>query len=97
MKLLFLAGLLLTGCARFTTVQEDTSYDPNGKPLRKITTRASAWTAGESKSALSSFKASQTDKTQSATVGGLNLESSDTNIATNLEALTRLIGTLKVP
>ena len=92
MRLLSIVVMLLAcGCARFTTVQTDVS------PERTITTRASAWTLGTSKSALTNFKASQTDKTQGASVGALSQESSTTNIATNVDALTRLIQTLKVP
>ncbi len=74
--LLGLAGfsLSLAGCARFTTTQIDTSY-AEGKPQRTITTRASASTICASSSALANFKASQTDKTQAATVGSLSQES----------------------
>lgn len=89
MRLLSIAALLLTcGCARFTTVQTDVS------PERTITTRASAWTLGTSKSALANFKASQTDKTQGASVGALSQETSGTNAVAalgHLESILRLI------
>ena len=93
------AALLIavTGCARFSTVQSDTSYDEEGRPLRTITTRAQAWTCGTSKSTLANFKASQTDKTQSAAVGSLSQESSSTNVANNARAVTELIRELKFP
>lgn len=73
--LLFCIGApAIAGCARFTTTQTDVSYE-NGKPTRTVTTRAQATTLFEAKSALANFKASQTDKTQSASVGALNQES----------------------
>jgi hypothetical protein len=73
--LLFVAGFA-SGCARFVTVQTDASYE-NGKIVRQITTRASAHTLFEGKSALAQFQATQTDKTQSAKVGSLNQESTN--------------------
>jgi len=78
----------LPGCAQFTTTQTETS------PERTITTRAAAWTFLTSRSALANFKASQTDKSQSAAVGSLVQESSTTNLAANADALTRLIQAL---
>jgi|SRR6478736_3589981 len=72
------AILALTGCARFTTNQTDASYE-NGKLVRQVTTKATSTTFIESKSQLTNFKASQTDKTQAATVGSLNQESNATN------------------
>lgn len=77
MKMLFaIVALSFTvGCARFSTTQKDLSYE-NGQPQRQITTHAAAYTLLASKSALASWKASQTDKTQGASVGGLAQESS---------------------
>ena len=68
-----------SGCARFITRQTDISYDSKGNKIRAVTTTAKATTLLEAKSQLSNFKASQTDKTQSATVGSLNQESVATN------------------
>lgn len=81
MKLLPLTLLALTfvGCARFTTTQTDVS------PERTVTTKATAWTFGTSKSALANFKASQTDKTQGASVGGLHQESNGSNLTAIVE------------
>jgi hypothetical protein len=95
-----LAGCALCGCARFSTVQTDTSYDDTGAITRKITTRASATTFFEAKSALATFRATQTDKTQSASAGGLNQEASATNLVHAIEATSHLIeeiGKLKSP
>ena len=86
--LIALATLIaLTGCARFKTIQTDTSYE-QGKPVRSITTKATSTTFFDSKSALASFKASQTDKTQSASVGSLNQETSGTNATALVEKIT---------
>lgn len=76
--LLISVGLVVGGCARFQTAQTDESYE-EGKLVRKISTKAAAFTLIESRSALSSFRASQTDKTQSASVGSLVQESQATN------------------
>lgn len=84
--------LLLSGCAQFRTIQTDVSYDNKGSPQRTITTRVSAATFLDAKSALTSFKANQTDKTQAANVGSLSQESqSSTNLANNLKAVGELI------
>lgn len=68
----------LAGCAHFDTTQIDESYE-KGQLVRRITTKASACTFVEGKSQLSNFKANQTDKTQSATVGSLNQDAGATN------------------
>ena len=65
--------ILLTGCARFHTVQSDTSYDNQGKPTRTITTKVTALALFSANSELAKFRANQSDKTQSASVGSLNL------------------------
>ncbi len=85
---LFIGGLTIAGCARFSTSQADLNYGPDGKPLRKITTRATAYTFGTSKSQLANFKASQTDKTQGATVGSLTQESNASNAVHIVQAVT---------
>lgn len=79
--LLFLFMVMLfSGCARFSTRQIDSSTtDKDGKTTRTITTEAKAVTLFEASSALANFKATQTDKTQSASVGTLNQEASSTN------------------
>lgn len=75
-----IAAFALSGCAKFITTQEDTSYDATtGNKTRTITTQASARTFFDANSQLAKFKATQTDKTQSATVGTLNQESSGSN------------------
>ncbi len=93
--MLALAGFALPGCARFSTTQHDYSYAPNtngtqtasSAPIRKITTKVTATTFFDSSSELSKFKASQTDKTQGASVGGLNQSSTSTNLAGIFQAI----------
>lgn len=80
---------MLTGCARFGTIQKDYSYDPTGKLIRKISTRAASHTLFEAKSSLANWQASQTDKTQSAKVGGLNQEATATNLAPLMESIMK--------
>lgn len=85
-----LLSLSLTGCARFTTGQSDSSTtQPDGTEIRTVTTRATAYTLFTSKSALANFKASQTDKSQGASVGALTQEASGSN-AVNL--VERIVG-----
>lgn len=91
---LALVAMTFTGCSHFTTTQKDLNYE-NGVPLREITTKASAFTFWDSRSALANFKASQTDKTQGASVGSLNQESSGTNTAATIKALVDLLNAVK--
>jgi len=77
---LCLLALSLSGCARFSTKQTDISYDDAGLPQRSITTTASATTFAASKSALAKWKASQTDKSQGAEVGGLDQAADASNL-----------------
>jgi hypothetical protein len=88
------ASVAFTGCARFSTVQTDTSYDEHDKVIRKITTRAKAGTLFTARSALANFKASQTDKTQGASVGSLTQETSGTNSVAALRELRGIIEAL---
>lgn len=82
-------AFLVSGCAQFSTLQTDESYDPEtGKPIRKISTRASSSTFYESKSSLSKWKALQSDKSQGAEVGGLT-QSSDAS--SNIVATVRAV------
>ncbi len=85
-----LGALLWTGCASFVTIQKDISYDPKtGNKVRSISTEAKAGTFWEAKSELSKFKASQTDKTQSAAVGSLGQEANSSNVVSLAESVVR--------
>lgn len=77
--LLSIVSITIVGCSRFSTQQKDESYDSEGRPMRAISTKASAYTFFSGKSALTQFKASQTDKTQGATVGNLTQDGGQTN------------------
>ncbi len=95
-----LMALALVGCARFSTKQTDLSYDETGKPQRTITTRASSYTLFSANSKLATFKAAQTDKSQNATVGGLEQASTGTNVSATIQAtadLLRAVGGLTAP
>jgi hypothetical protein len=84
--------LLCAGCAGFSTDQKDLTYDEKGNLTREITTRATARTFVAAKSALANWKASQTDKTQGASVGSLSQES---NSAETVKAITELLKAAK--
>lgn len=87
-------SLFAVGCASFSTTQTDLSYE-DGKPQRQITTRASASTFFTSKSQLANFKATQTDKTQGASVGSLTQEASGTNAVRALELMSEIMKSVK--
>lgn len=89
-----LIALALVGCARFSTKQTDMSYDESGKPQRSVTTRASAYTVFSANSKLAQWKASQTDKTQGATVGGLEQSSTGTNAVLVMDRIARIVEAL---
>lgn len=80
---------ILCGCASFSTNQKDVSYDEKtGTKIREITTTATATTIWESKQ-LTQWKASQTDKTQGASVGSSQESIAATNTANLIESIAR--------
>lgn len=81
-------ALAMVGCARFSTKQTDTR---NKDGTTTITTKATSYTLFESKSQLSNFKATQTEKSQSAAVGSLSQEASSTNVVAVLEAVAKIV------
>lgn len=102
LRTFLLLALSAAGCSTFTTEQKDKSYAQitNGTtvasvPLREVSTTAKARTFWDSKSALANFKATQTDKSQNATVGSLNQEASSTNLTSQLDALARILQALR--
>lgn len=86
---LSLCGLLfLNGCvARFSTTQIDERKNSQTGEATKITTKASAWTFNTAKSDLAKWKASQTERSQGAEVGGLSQESGGTNAVAVIRAI----------
>lgn len=71
----------LTGCASYTTVQTDNSYEKTNQ-VRSITTRVVARTFWSAKSDLAKSAVVNTDKSQSSRVGSLS--QSATNDAANV-------------
>jgi hypothetical protein len=84
----------MTGCARFNTTQIDERKAPDGQ-ITKISTTVAASTLFTSRSQLANFKASQTEKSQGASVGALTQESSGTNAVRALEALDSILGKIR--
>ena len=86
---ILLAACLLfsPGCSSFRTVQTDERINAKTGEKTKISTKATSRTFFDSKSALTSFKAAQTEKSQGASVGSLNQESAGTNAVNTLNAL----------
>jgi hypothetical protein len=83
------AAMAFSGCARFQTTQQDLSYDKAGTQ-RTITTKATATTFFAGKTALAKWKASQTDKTQGASVGTLEQQA---DASTNLTGVVEAVAT----
>lgn len=101
LSLPLLASLLLvptSGCARFSTYQADNRYEA-GKLAGKIETKATSFTLFSSKSRLTQFHASQTEKTQSAKVGTLDQQGATNTVALvgELTNLLREMNKLKTP
>ena len=71
---------LTAGCAQFSTQQTDTSYGTNGLPIRAITTKVFVTDFLDSNSTLTKSKTINTDKSQSAELGGLNQSATGTNV-----------------
>jgi hypothetical protein len=89
-----LAVSVMAGCARFKTTQIDERKAPNGESTT-ISTHVSASTLWTSRSQLANFKASQTEKSQGASVGSLSQESSGTNTVRALEAINDILGKIR--
>jgi hypothetical protein len=92
--LTILLAVVGAGCARFTTIQSDTSYDTNGIPARTITTKVAAWTFFDANSALVKSKTINTDKSQSAELGGLNQNASSSNIVAAFQSMAQVAASL---
>ena len=66
---LFSILLIGPGCATSTTVQSDQSYNDDGTPLRLVTTTTKVRALFNSNAKLAGVKISNTDKTQSTSIG----------------------------
>ena len=92
--LILTACVALCGCARFGTTQKDIRYDPiTGKIATEVSTKAASYTLFSSKSDLAKWKATQSEKSQGAEVGGLS-QQGGTNAVAVLEALAKVVGAL---
>lgn len=78
------------GCANFTTVQTDRRFDAEGKVTTEVSTRASARTFFAGKSALANWKATQSEESQGAEVGGLDqqVEGAGAEVSAIVQAVT---------
>ena len=92
------AALTLTSCARFSTHQVENRFE-NGKVAGSISTKVSSYTLFSSKSQLANFKASQTEKTQGASVGNLAQQGATNTVGliNELAELMRELNKLKSP
>lgn len=96
MKLtLLLTTALLSGCASFTTNQIDERKNETTGEKTTVRTKVSVRTFFDSKSQLANSKASQTEKSQSATLGALNQESSGTNAVSLINAVEGVLKAAK--
>ncbi len=87
-NLILLLAVVFSGCATYTTTQRDIS------PERTIETQVRVRTFWDSDSQLANSKATQTDKSQSATLGALNQTATSTNVTEQLEILLKLAALL---
>jgi len=79
----------------YATDQTNTAYDPNGKPTRTSATRVSITTFLDSESEVMNSKTSTTDKSQSASLGGLNQQANGSNVVAALQAMVELAKQIK--
>ena len=88
MKQIFVltAFLVLAGCAKFTADVKETSKDGTVKQSK---VRATAFF--DSKSEVMKVSAGQTDKSQRIGVGGINQETSATNVVRSLELINAIL------
>ena len=82
MKLFYIAALLATGCANFSSHVTETLPDGSKKE-----TVVSVNTLMDAKSELTKLAASQTDKTQRIAVGSLGVASSGSNVVVIVDKL----------
>lgn len=83
--------LALPACSTFSTTQIDERTNQKTGETTKITTKAAARTFWDSKSNLAKWKATQSEKSQGAEVGGLGLESSGTNVVGVLNGIADIL------
>jgi hypothetical protein len=87
----YLLLVLLAGCSTFTTTQTDKRTNEKTGETTTVITHARSTTFFDSKSNLAKWKATQSEKSQGAEVGGLAQESNGTNVTQLIEAVTRAV------
>lgn len=86
-----IASVLLAGCAHLSNSQEDTSYNDAGKPVRTIKSHQGATALFDSNSQIVKFRATNTDKTQSSSVGSVDQSASSTNAVALLHEVDNIL------
>ena len=79
------AFLACAGCANYSTIQTDTSYEKTNI-VRSITTKVKVGTFWSAKSDLAKSAVINTDKSQSSRVGALSQQATN-----NLEQVVRIV------
>jgi hypothetical protein len=88
--------LILTGCASYTTTQEDVSF-VGTNVVRRLTTRVTIRTILDARSELTKSAVIQSDKTQSSKIGSAN-QTATNNIPDVTEKVAKgIIEGLKIP
>lgn len=90
---LIVLGLLLSGCARLTQTLSTTITTTNGV-LETRTSKATGWALFDSKNSLEKLRVSN-GKTHSIGLSGMEQEASTTNATATLDAVTRLLQTVR--
>lgn len=84
----------LTGCASFSTNQVDERTNETTGEKTKVSTKVTVRTFFDAKSQLANSKATQTEKSQGASLGAISNESSGTNAVNVLNAVGSLLQAL---
>jgi hypothetical protein len=90
---LLLTLLALTGCARMTQTLSTTTHYTNGI-VEIRTSKATGWALWDAKQTLEKLRVSN-GKTHSIGLTGVEQEASSTNAAATLDAVTRLLQTVR--
>ena len=91
--LLTAVAMLSSGCARLTQTLSTTTVLTNGVVETRVS-KATGWTLLDSKNSLDKLRVSN-GKTHSIGLSGMDQESSSTNTAATLDAVTRLLQVVK--
>lgn len=91
--MIVVVSVALVGCAHFKTRQVNNTYDPKtGNITARTTTTAGATTVFDANSTLAKFHALQSDKSQGATVGGLDQAATSAGVVAIIQAAAGAAG-----